>query len=140
MEDTKPLLFLERSSGDHLLYSENCRLPEQLAIFFDSKGRMTVDKNLWEKMDTYSSAALLKHESYYWNERQEGETTSESTRSWVRQEAATGFVPAVDGVGSAEKMLCVQRQLKTPTQYFLFTSYSDGIIDRRHCTSNVHRR
>lgn len=80
---------------------QNCEL-QQLAIFFDSKVRMTVDKSLWLQLNTMHQAALLKHESYYYFERQAREVTSESTRSYVRQEAATGFTPAKDGSGSAQ--------------------------------------
>lgn len=92
-DDATPLPFLG-DQGKSVDLPANCKL-QQLAIFFDSTNRMKVDRELWSKLSSLDQAALLKHESYYYNERQNQETTSESTRSYVRQEASAGFSPVL---------------------------------------------
>ncbi len=77
---------------------DNCKL-EQLAIFYDSKDRVSIDKNIWARLDTVSRAALVQHEIFYHFERKFSEKTSESTRSYVRQNVTTeGFTPVVTGL------------------------------------------
>lgn len=64
--------------------TENCQI-KQLAIFYDTKQRISVVKELWEQMDSMNQAALITHEIYYFYERKFAEMTSSSTRSFVRQ-------------------------------------------------------
>jgi hypothetical protein len=63
---------------------EGCDL-EQLAIFHDDRGRISVDSEIWEALDTLSRAALFSHELYYKDVREWGEKTSEGARALVGQ-------------------------------------------------------
>lgn len=120
-DDSAPIPFTN-DQGKTVSLPANCEL-KQLARYYDSTDRMKVDRNLWNQLDSINQAALLKHESHYWNERQLQETTSESTRSYVRQEASIGFTPILTdapltnprcyaGIGGVDQSLFIPERLK----------------------------
>lgn len=94
--------------GDQGLTSplgEGCML-EQLAIFYDSTGRVALSEEIWRRLDSLSRAALVEHELFYRYERDFSENTSESSRSYVRQIISqSGFSPVKMGAETA-KLFC----------------------------------
>lgn len=82
-----------------------CNL-EQLAVFYDENGRVLIQSEIWRHLDTLNRAALVQHELFYRFERMFRETTSESSRSYVRQIVSVqGNTPVQAGIESA-KLRC----------------------------------
>jgi hypothetical protein len=92
-------------------YGETVEIPDecsikQLAIFYDETDLIYVDKNLWNKLDNMNKAAFVIHEAIYKVERQLGESTSKTTRSFVQQQLTAKYqIPINHGAENA-RYLC----------------------------------
>lgn len=73
---------------------------EQLAVFHDQEpGRVEINREIWESLDSQSRAALVTHELLYHRERRYDEKTSRSARAAVAHiYAVSGVAPLLDGV------------------------------------------
>lgn len=81
---------------------ENCTL-KQLAIFFDDQNLVKIKESIWKLLDSLNKAALPHHELFYESERDNAETNSESSRSYVRQAVTqNGYTPVTQGSESAQ--------------------------------------
>jgi hypothetical protein len=108
---------------------------EQLAIFDDASGVVSVDSEIWMTLKPQSQAALVQHELYYKYERELEETTSERTRELVAMVfAEAGAVIPVHGGLPAKRSHCHTsdhepsdgRAQKSVSSFYVYPSFAEN--------------
>jgi len=95
---TGPLPRLD-DTGPVASLPEGCAL-EQLAVFRDPEpGRVEINREIWQSLDSVNRAALVTHELIYHRERRYFERTSQTARAAVAHVyAVSGVPPLLEGV------------------------------------------
>lgn len=106
---------------------------EQLAVFHDDLGRVSVDPEIWRALSTRDQAALVVHETNYKYERELRENTSEGTRALVAAVfARPGAVHATKSGLPANALHCFTSKREPSdgraqggvSDFYLYTSFA----------------
>lgn len=79
------------------LVEQGCEMV-QIAVYYD-ESLLLVDKELWDQLDWLNKMALIAHEGFYFQDRQNGSTNSMASRKLVGQLfSEIGARPKAEGV------------------------------------------
>jgi hypothetical protein len=123
--------------GKTVAVPAGCKI-EPLAIFYDTQGVVSIDKSIWETLDTLSRAALITHEityNYFRSMKLAADTTSEESRTLTAMNFSKNITPVKSGLppGLKENSIfhsCMKtgefsRSCDQPSEYYIF----DGAVD-----------